>query len=94
MLAPLARSQPLPRWARWPLSVPYRPGTPVYRLQDKMSTRVCTHTLPHVLQLQTLPPVGIGSYAVMCPTALDLTSLPRWASTLPYVLWLRISSPD
>jgi hypothetical protein len=33
MLAPPVGLQPLPGWARGPLSVPSRPGTPVYKLQ-------------------------------------------------------------
>jgi hypothetical protein len=35
MLAPPVGSQPLSRWDCGPLLVPYRPGTPMYRLQDK-----------------------------------------------------------
>jgi hypothetical protein len=32
-----------------------------------------------------LPPAEVGSGTAMCPRALDLTSLPRWATTLPCV---------
>jgi hypothetical protein len=55
-LAPTVGSQPLPRWARGPLSIPYRLGTPTYKLQVKTRCGACTHMLPCVLRHQTLPP--------------------------------------
>jgi hypothetical protein len=76
------------------LSIPCRPGTSVYRLQDKTSSKACTHALPRALQLWTLPPVGIGSDAATYPTAPNLTSQPRWVSALPRVLWLWTSSSN
>jgi hypothetical protein len=33
-------------------------------------------------------PTSVGFEATMCPTAPDLTSLPRWALALPRVPWL------
>jgi hypothetical protein len=55
-LAPPTGLQPLSRWIRGPLSVPYKPGTRTYKLQVKIGSEVCTHAPPHVLQYQTLPP--------------------------------------
>jgi hypothetical protein len=60
-------------------------------LQDKTSRRACSHTLSRALDLWTLPPVGIGSDAVTCPTAPDLTSISMWAPALSRVLWLQTS---
>jgi hypothetical protein len=39
-------------------------------------------------------PVKVGSDAVTCPMASDLTSQLRWAPTLSRVLWLRTLPPD
>jgi hypothetical protein len=55
MMAPSAGSLPLLRWARGPLSVPCRSGTPAYRLKVKTWRRVRYHKLPHVPQLRTSP---------------------------------------
>jgi hypothetical protein len=38
-------------------------------------------------------PVEVGSGAITCPTAPDLTSRLRWALALPCVIWLRTSPP-
>jgi hypothetical protein len=84
-LAPPTGSQPPLRWARGPLSVPYKPGTPAYRLQVKIRRTTCIHALPCVLQLQTSPPAEVGSSAATCPTALNLSSLLRQALMLPCV---------
>jgi hypothetical protein len=46
MLVPPAGSLPLQRWARRPLSVCSRPGTPAYMLQAKTKGKVCIHGLP------------------------------------------------
>jgi hypothetical protein len=54
MFAPAVGSQPLSRRAWGPLSVPYRPGTPTYRIQDKTRSRACIHALPCALQLRTM----------------------------------------
>jgi hypothetical protein len=59
-VAPPMGLLPFPRWVRGPLSVPCWPGTSVYRLKDKTSSRACTHVLPCVLQLQTSPPCQGG----------------------------------
>jgi hypothetical protein len=56
MLAPPSGSQLLPRWARGPLSVPCRTGTPAYKLQVKTRDRVCIYALPCVLKHRTRPP--------------------------------------
>jgi hypothetical protein len=39
----------LKRRSRGSLSVPSRPDTPTYKLQVNTSSRVCIHTLPHVI---------------------------------------------
>jgi hypothetical protein len=57
MLAPPAGSQPLPRWARGTLSVPYRLGTPVYMLQVGTGNKAHNDTLPYVPWLQVPTPV-------------------------------------
>jgi hypothetical protein len=59
-LASPAGSLPLPRWAQEPLSVPYGPGTPAYKLQAETRIRACIRTLPRALQLQALPPCRGG----------------------------------
>jgi hypothetical protein len=46
MLAPPAGSLPLPRWARGPLSVPCRPGTPAYKFQVKTKGEACKSHAP------------------------------------------------
>jgi hypothetical protein len=93
-LAPSVGSQPPSRWARGPLLVPYKPGTPAYRLQIKTRSRTCIHALPCVLQLRTSPPADVGSGATTCPAAPNLTSVSRWALALPHVLYLRASPPS
>jgi hypothetical protein len=47
-LAPTTGSHPLSRWAQGPLLVPYRSGTPTYKLQVKTRSGTCTHMPPHV----------------------------------------------
>jgi hypothetical protein len=44
------------QFMRTALSVPYKSGTPTYKLQIKTRSGVCTHMSPHVLQHWTLPP--------------------------------------
>jgi hypothetical protein len=46
--------QPLPRWARGPLSVPCKPGTPTYKLQIETESGACIHVSPCALQYRTL----------------------------------------
>jgi hypothetical protein len=44
-VGPTTGSLPLPRWARGPLSVPWRPGTPAYKFQVKIEGETCkSHT--------------------------------------------------
>jgi hypothetical protein len=52
---PLAGPKP-PMESLGTMSVPYRTGSPTYKVQVETRGRVCIHTLPHVLQLQTIPP--------------------------------------
>jgi hypothetical protein len=92
-LAPPTGSQPLPRWAQGPLSIPYRPDTSVYKLQIKTRSMACIHVLPSVLQLRTSPPVEVGSGTAMCPVAPDLASLLRRAPAPPHVPWPGILPP-
>jgi hypothetical protein len=77
MLAPPAGSQPPPRWARGPLSVPCRSGTPAYRLQVKTRSRACIHTLSCVLQLRTSPPYrcGLWCYHMSCNSGRHLPAV-------------------
>jgi hypothetical protein len=46
MLAPPAGSLHLLRWARGPLSVPCRPGTPAYKFQVKTKGEACKSHAP------------------------------------------------
>jgi hypothetical protein len=66
-VVPPAGSLPLLRWARGPLSVPYRPGTLAYKLQVKTRRRACIRTLPHALWLWTLPPYRGGLWRYHVP---------------------------
>jgi hypothetical protein len=68
MLVTHTSSLPPPRWARGPLSVPYRPGTPAYMFQAKTKGMVWTHTLPRATA--ELKPTSLhreGSGAATCP---------------------------
>jgi hypothetical protein len=56
MLASPEGSLPPPRWARGPLSVPYRLGTPTYKLQVKTKSGACNHALPHIPWHRIQPP--------------------------------------
>jgi hypothetical protein len=51
-----------------PLLVPYRPDTPVYRLEVKTRSRAYYHVLPHVPQRRTLPPCrgGLWCHHMSC----------------------------
>jgi hypothetical protein len=90
MLAPPTGSQPLPWWARGPLSVPYRLGTPAYRLQAKTKGKACTHTLSHdTAAPESTSLLREGSNIATCLKAPDPASLPRRALALPCVLRLR-----
>jgi hypothetical protein len=60
MLAPLAGSWPHLRWARGPLSVPCRPGTPAYKLNAKAGRKVSDHVLPRVPRYWAKPPHSEG----------------------------------
>jgi hypothetical protein len=91
MLAPHASSQPLLRWDHGPLSVPYRPGTPAYKLQVKTVGKTCIHVLPHILQHRAGPhriPAREGSGSVTRPAAPNLTTPQKWAPMSPRVIWL------
>jgi hypothetical protein len=70
-LAPPAGSLPLSRWAWGPLSIPYKSGTPTYKLQVKIRSETCIHASPHVLQHRTLPPSQSGLRAATCLVAPD-----------------------
>jgi hypothetical protein len=68
------------------LSVPCRPGTPVYRLQAKTKGRACTHMLPRAT---TAPePTSLlkeDSGVVTCPKTPNSAPPPRRALALPCV---------
>jgi hypothetical protein len=51
MLTPPGGSQPPLRWARGPLSVPYRSGTPTYKLKVRIRGGSSIHAPSQVLQL-------------------------------------------
>jgi hypothetical protein len=82
-------SLPLLRWARGPLPVPYRPGTPHTGFKSKQGAW-CDATRYHVSRSSgpCLPALE-GSGATMCFVAPDLASLLRRAPVLPRVPWLR-----
>jgi hypothetical protein len=89
-MAPPAGSLPLPRWAWVPLLVPYRPGTPAYKLQAKTRNRVyisalpCAATCCHVSHGSELSlPAREGSGAATCPMAMDNASLLVRALMMP-----------
>jgi hypothetical protein len=60
MLAPPMGSLPPARWARGPLSIPCRPGTPAYKLQVKTKSETCNHASPRIPQHWVLPPMRGG----------------------------------
>jgi hypothetical protein len=60
IVAPPVGSLPLPKWARGPLSLSCRPGTPAYKHETKMKSMTCYHMLPRVPRLRTLPPCWGG----------------------------------
>jgi hypothetical protein len=92
-LAPPAGSQPPPRWARGPLSVPCKLGTPAYRLNSKIRSKTYCH-MPYSSRSCLLARGrGGGSIAVTYPTASDPASLLGRALALSRVLQLRISPP-
>jgi hypothetical protein len=86
-------SQPLPRWARGPLSVSCRLGTPTYKFQVK--TRSGRGLTRHHVPCSAGPCLlaEVGSEAVMCPVALDAASLIGRAPAPPRVPWLRTPPP-
>jgi hypothetical protein len=87
-LATPAGSLPLLRWARGPLSVPCKLGTPTYKLQVKTRSGSCIHAPPPNSTRPYLP-AKVGSYVVTCPVAPDPTSLLGRALAFPRVSWLR-----
>jgi hypothetical protein len=89
MLAPPMGSQPLPRWARGTLSVPYRPGTPTYRLRPDKGQGMCpcATMCPAAPKLTSL--LREGSGIAMCPKALNPASPSRKPPALSLVLRLR-----
>jgi hypothetical protein len=92
-IGPTSSSQPLPRWARGPLSVPWRLGTPAYKIWVKTRSMTCIHALPrrggllcHHMSYGPGPRLlaEVSSGTATCPSAPDLTSLMRWAPMLPH----------
>jgi hypothetical protein len=81
--------QPQSRWARGPLSVPCRSGTPAYRLDSKIRKMYCH--MPYITG--SCLPAREGSDAATCPATLDPASLFGRAPTLPCVPRLRILPP-
>jgi hypothetical protein len=89
MLAPPVVSLPLLRWVRGPLSVPYRQGTPTYRLESK--TRKTYYHMPY--NTGSCLPAREGSSAATSLVAPNPASLLVRALTLPRVPRLRILHP-
>jgi hypothetical protein len=88
-LAPPAGSQHLLRWAQGPLSVPYRSGTPAYRLESRTRKTYChmPYNTKSYLSAQE------GSKDVTCPVALYPASLLGRTPALPHVPRLYILPP-
>jgi hypothetical protein len=89
MLAPPVVSLPLLRWVWGPLSVPYRQGTPAYRLESKTSKTYCH--MPY--SAGSCLPAREGSSAATSHVAPNPASLLVRALTLPRVPWLWILHP-
>jgi hypothetical protein len=89
MLALAAGSQPLPTWARGPLSVPYKPDTLTYRLQAGKGQGMCPRATTCPVASEPASLLREGSDVVMCPKALDPVSRPRKALVLPRVTRLQ-----
>jgi hypothetical protein len=90
MLAPPAGSLPHPRWAREPLSVPCRPGTPAYKFQVKTKGEACSHARPRAHGLDMNHIARGSSAAAMCPAAPTPTAQPGAAPQPPRVLRPRL----
>jgi hypothetical protein len=85
VLAPPAGSQPLPRWARGPLSVPCKPGTPTYTLKSKTRNNTYCH-----MPRSSGPCLAAreGSSAATCSVASDPASMLGRVPVLSCVPWL------
>jgi hypothetical protein len=89
-VAPPVGSLPLPRWARGPLSLSYRPGTPAYRLMSKTRNKTYCHMS---YNSRSHLPTPESSSTATCPTASVPTSLLERAPMLPCVPLHRSSPP-
>jgi hypothetical protein len=92
-LASPVGSNPLPSWARGPVSVPYRSGTPTYKLQIKTRSRTCTHAVPCALQHQVQPPSQGGLWGYQVSSASNPTSLIGSAPAPSHVSWVQTLPP-
>jgi hypothetical protein len=88
-----AGSQPLPRWAQDPLSIPYRPGTPTYKLQVKTRSGACTHAPPHALQHRIQPPSQGALRGCLMSSGSDHPSLIGRSPAPSHVQWLWTPPP-
>jgi hypothetical protein len=93
MLAAPVGSRPCLRWAQGPLPVPYRPGTPVYRLKAKVGSMACDRALPCVPWYWVWHPVLEGFGAATGPTNLDPAFLSGRALVPSCVTWIRTPPP-
>jgi hypothetical protein len=71
ILAPPAGSQPLLRLARGPLLVPYKPGTPAYKLEVKIGEGMHSRTDTWPTAPDPASQHGISFRAATCSTTLD-----------------------
>jgi hypothetical protein len=90
IVAPPVGSLPLPRWARGPLSLSYRPGTPAYRLMSKTRNKTYCHIS---YNSRSHLPTPESSSTATCPTASVPASLLERAPMLPCVPLHRSSPP-
>jgi hypothetical protein len=86
-VGPTTGSPPLLRWARGPLSVPCRPGTPAYKFQVK------TKGETHVINLSMNRTARGSSGVAACPVAPAPTAQPGAALGSPRVLRLQLPLP-
>jgi hypothetical protein len=92
MLAPPAGSQPLPGWARGPLSVPCGLGTPTYKLQVKTTAPASRFgAAPGLPRVPAAPApasrLGAAPGPPRAPVAPAPASRPGAAPGPPHVTW-------
>jgi hypothetical protein len=108
----LGKERRSPQWLKFEprLSVPYRSGTPTYKVYVKMKGKACTHTHPRVHDIGLCHPARAArvsshllwrhllargrSDAAMCPVA-PAPESQLWADlVLPRVPWCQLLPPS